>query len=216
MINKSYRRKGKSGIRAKKFKRRGYRKTAKTVNVKRQVHYFTRRCNLGGIVSVGINTPTLTSFTFKLDNVPNVSDFTALFDQYKMTKIELFFKLMQDPSAQNNAQSWYPTMYYCVDHDDATAPTSINDLLQHGRTQQRIMKPNSYIKVVIKPAVLFEVARGTGTTTVSPQWNQWIDMAHVDTLHYGLKYAFDNSFNINPNYSVEVFAKYHFACRDTR
>lgn len=202
----------------RRFVKRGYKKAAAKVNLKRQHYYFSRKVNLGAIVSVGLNTPTLTSLSFKLSDVPGVSDFTSLFDQYKLTYVKLMFKLQQDPSAQTAVNSFYPTMYHCVDHDDVSAPTSIDDLRQHGRTRMSVLRPNRYTVIKVKPSVLYEVARnaGLGTTTVAPKWRQWIDMAHTDTIHYGLKYALDNTFNLNPNYSLEVQAQYWFQCRDTR
>lgn len=205
-------------VRRKKFIKRGYKKAAAKVNLKRQVHYFSRRVNLGSIVSVGLNTPTLTSLSFKLSNVPNVSEFGNLFDQYKLTYVKLMFKLNQDPSAQTAVNAFYPTMYHCVDHDDISAPTSLDDMRQHGRTRMSVLKPNRYTVIKVKPSVLYEVSRdaSAGTTTVAPKWRQWIDMAHTDTVHYGLKYALDNTFNLNPNYSLEVQAQYWFSCRDTR
>lgn len=210
--------KKKRTFKRKRFAKKGYKKAAAKVNLKQQVHYFSRRVNLGSIVSVGLNTPTLTSLSFSLSQLPSPGDFTSLFDQFMITKVRLYFKLNQDPSTQSAVNSFYPSLYTCVDHDDISAPTSINDMLQHGRTRQRILQPNRYITIDIKPSVLYEVARNaaTGTTTLAPKWRQWVDMAHTDTVHYGLKYAIDNTFNINPNYSLEVFGKYWFACRDTR
>lgn len=205
-------------LRRRKFVKRGYRKGAARVNLKNQVHYFSRKVNLGSIVSVGLNTPTLTSLSFKLNDVPNVSEFTALFDQFKLSYVKLMFKLNQDPSAQTAVNAFYPTMYHSVDHDDVSAPTSLNDMREHGRTRMTVLRPNRYSVVKIKPSVLFEVSRnsGAGTTTFVPKWRQWVDMAHPDTIHYGLKYALDNTFNLNPNYSLEVQAQYWFQCRDTR
>lgn len=203
--------------RRRKFNKRGYRKIASKVNIKRQVHYFTRRAQIGTIVSVNLNVPTLSSMTYTLSQLPNVSDFTALFDQYKITHVKLYAKLTLDPSAQTAVNSFYPTMYYSVDHDDSATPTSLNDMREHGRTKMVVLRPNRYTAINIKPAVLNEVSRNpSGTTTFVPKWRQWVDMAHPDTVHYGLKYALDNSFNLNPNYAVEFQAKFWFQCRDTR
>lgn len=203
--------------RKRKYIKRGYKKAAAAkVNLKNNVHYFQRRVNLGTIVSTGINQPTLTSLSFNLNQLPNVGEFTTLFDQFKMTHVKLFFKLNQDPSTQTAGNSFYPTMYYCPDHDDVTPPTSIDDLRQHGRTKMVTLRPSKYTVVNIKPSVLNQLFRIAGQTTVQPKWRQWIDMAHPDTSHYGLKYAFDNAFNINSNYSVEVQAQYWFQCRDVR
>lgn len=205
-------------LRRRKFTKRGYRKAASKVNLKRQVHYFSRKLSLGSIVSANLNVPTLTSLTFRLSDVPNVGEFSSLFDQFKLTYVKLMFKLNQDPSSQPATNSFYPTMYHSVDHDDAVAPSSLNDMREHGRTRMSVLRPNRYTVVKVKPSVLFEAARnpGAGTTTYCPKWRQWVDMAHTDTLHYGLKYALDNTFNLNPNYSLEVQAQYWFQCRDTR
>lgn len=203
-------------LRRRKYNKRGYRKIASKVNLKRQVHYFSRKAYLTTIVSANLNVPTLTSLSFKLNDIPSVADYTALFDQYKLSFVKLNFKLTVDPSAQTAVNAFYPTMYYCPDYDDITVPGSLNELREHGRCRQVVLRPNRYTTVKMKPAVLTEVLRNTGTTTLSPKWRQWIDMAHPDTLHYGLKYAIDNQFNLNPNYALEVTAQYWFSCRDTR
>lgn len=192
------------------------RRSAARTNLKNQIHYFKRKTDLGSISSVNANVPTLTSFTFKLSDLPNSSEFTALFDNFMITYVKLYFKLQQDPSAQPATTAFHPVLYYCPDYDDSVAPTSLQDLREHGRTKQVILKPDEYAIVTIKPAVLSEQFRNVGNTTYSPKWRQWVDCAHPDTTHYGLKYALDNTFNLNANYIVNITAEYWFSCKDTR
>lgn len=192
------------------------RRSAARTNLKNQIHYFRRKTNLGSIVSTGLNTPTLTSFFFRLSDLPNVGEFTGLFDQFMITYVKLYFKLQQDPSAQTAANSFYPTLTYCPDYDDSDPPGSIQELREHGRTKQVILTPDKFTIVTVKPSVLGEMFRSSGNVTLAPKWRQWVDCAHPDTRHYGLKYALDNSFNINPNYSIEVTAEYWFSCKECR
>lgn len=203
-------------VRRRKYVKRGYKRAAAKTNVKRQTYFFKRRTFLNNIVSVGINTPTLTSTTFSLGQLPGISDFTSLFDKYKITYVKMMMKLVVDPSAQNANVSHYPTLYYCPDYDDNLTPASINDLREYGRTRMAVLRPDRYVTIRIKPAVLQEYFISAGQTSVASKWNQWVDMARTDIPHYGLKYAIDNLFNLNSNYQLEQQICMWFQCKDTR
>lgn len=188
-------------------------KIAKRVNLKHDLYYFTRYVDVNNIQSAG-TTDYFSSLTFSLASIPNVGDFTSLFDQYKITKVELFWKLAVDPSAQTSSSSQWPTLYYVNDHDDSTPFTSINQMRECNKMRFKVLRPFRYAKTIIKPAVLSEIYRSAVSTSYVPKWNQWVDMVHTDVPHYGVKYAFDYFSNLS--YVVQIRAKYHISFRHTR
>jgi len=57
---------------------------------RQKVHFFKRHVDLGTITlsSAGITTQ---GYSFQLDEVPNYTEFTALYDQYKLSAVAIKF-----------------------------------------------------------------------------------------------------------------------------
>lgn len=201
-------------VRSSRRAPRRYVKKSKKVSVTSLQHRFTRWYDSGTFAGNVVNAPLLQSASFALNALPNVSEFANLFDQYKITHVQLRFHLNVDPSAQAAGSAVYPKLYYATDFDDANAPASFDDLRQHARLQVRVMNPNRPIVVNIKPAVTTLVYRGPTTSSYVPKWRQFIDMAQTDVPHYGLKWAIDNL--TNTNYSVKIEGRMWFTCKDVR
>lgn len=186
------------------------------VNLKRQIHYFKRSCDLGNVV-LDTNTPTLIPqpLTFRLNQLPASTEFTDLFDNYRITYVKLMIRLNVSPDAQSPTTAVYPRILYVRDYDDSVIPSSVDVLRQYGNCQQKVLNPNENMVITLKPAIRNLVSRDTsGQVVYSPKWKQWIDCAHSDTLHYGLKYAIENCGN--SNYTLNFQATYWFQCKDTR
>jgi hypothetical protein len=101
--------------------------------VYRPVYKFSR--TIEGVFNVlndGIN-PTLAAFLFRLSDLPNSTDFTNLFDMYRLTKIQVEwtpeYTELTDAAPISNAINVH--MYSAVDISDANAPISVNEVLQY-------------------------------------------------------------------------------------
>lgn len=208
-----YYKKSTNNQRRKKFYRRSLQKRS-YANLKRDVHYFKRSFLQTTILGNAAYTPYLAGVNWTFNALPNYTEFANMFDRYKVTYVKLYFHLKIDPSAQAAASATFPKLYYVTDFDDSTNPTSINQLREHSNLKIKVLNPNKPVVVRVKPAVLQEVYRGLASTTYSPKWNQWIDMANVDVPLYGLKIAIDNL--TNTNYAVDIDAKMWFQCKDVR
>lgn len=97
--------------------------------------YKFKRVEQGGdydIICDGIN-PTLVGINFKLNFVPNYTDFTNLFDVYKILKIIIKwtpeYTELTDAAPISNAVNVY--FNSAIDLTDGSNPTSVNDLLQY-------------------------------------------------------------------------------------
>lgn len=186
-------------------------------NLRRDTHYFKRsfaQIAPGAFVGNAVYAPYLNSYSFSLGQLPQVSEFTNLFDRYKITHVQLRFFLKIDPSAQTAANASFPKLYFVKDYNDTSTPSNLDELRQHNKCQVRVLNPNRPIIVNIKPAVLSETYRGVATTTYSPKWRQWVDCTHTDVPHYGLKWGIDDF--TNTNYKLDIEGKMWFACKDQR
>lgn len=106
--------------------------------VYRPVYKFSRTINERYDFSTdGIN-PTLVAFVFTLDQLPDYTDFTRLFDMYKIQKIEIQwnpeYTELTDAALVSNAVNVYVNSV--VDLTDASAPSSVDELLQSQQLQQ--------------------------------------------------------------------------------
>lgn len=150
-------------------------------------HYFSRTVSTD-VISVAGGPPAVYTEgrAFRLNELPGVTDFTNLFDQYCITKIVLkFFPCGTEVSASEITSYTAPRITIAQDFDDITTPLTESELLEmKGHRTYQFTKPITH---VIKPAINAEVYRSGITSSYSPKWNQWIDCATVDVPHYGIK-----------------------------
>lgn len=183
-----------------------------------QVHHFTRHCEkvaLAGQNSV-LYAPYLSFITFQLSDLPAYSEFTALYDQYKINCVVLSWKLMNAPEAQGmqyNASN-YPEIIYCYDYDTNAPASTLNQIRERGNCKQKILRPNSYMKMVIRPKITTPVFNGALSFAYAVHRPSWIDCTNASVPHFGIQYAIDNF--QNPNYVLTVEAKYYVSFRNTQ
>lgn len=202
-------------------------RTLSSIGDTRNRHSFRRMCASEVIDITGVAYTA--GMEFKLSDLPGSVEFSDLYDRYKLTTVVLRFRIINNPDAayplnasgnsgQPATSNWFPRLFYCKDYDDSSAE-SLGALRERAKTKMAVLRPNKYVKIVVKPAVTVQTYRTTTTTGYSPSWNQWIDMAQNNVPYYGLKYVVDLS-GIDPNdsypYKLEIEKQYFFTCKDVR
>jgi len=162
---------------------------------------------LGNNINFGFSLGNIMSFTnganFRLDPVPNASDFQNLFDYYciKNVKMTLFFSRNTDPMTTAGSVLGMPLLQIANDFDDIaetmTAP-SMNERVgcrhvqfdannSNGISQYLKPKPNS---VVIQT----DVSSGAGVVSSAGvvMNTQWLDVAQSNIVHNGIKVFYNN------------------------
>lgn len=117
--------------------------------------------------------------------LPNYTEFTNLYDMYRINKIVV--KLIPKVSetgmvlgATNNSAGIQ--LHSAIDYDDSTAPTNIAQLCQYS-TYKMTRGHNIHTRVFVPKC---EMSAG-GTANVAPKAYQWLDTAHPDIPHFGMK-----------------------------
>lgn len=194
------------------------KRTRRTTAMSRMVgstttHSFIRKASpfalQGNIAYAPYQNVTAISFS----QIANSSEFSALYDQYKLNLVKVQFWLRVDPSAQTAAAAVAPKLYWFRDMDD-NVPASMTEMRERAKCKIAVLRTDRPVTVWIKPNVLAEVYRGVGTTTYSPKFGQWLDMTNTDVAHYGVKWNIDNL--TNTNYYVDIESTYYFQCKNTR
>lgn len=177
-------------------------------------HHFRRLFNVGTWAGNAAYVPLAQATGFAMNALPGVTDFTTLYDQYKVTHIQLRFHLRIEPGAQVAADASYPRLFYITDHDDLTPPSSIDDIRQNSRCKVRVLQPNKEIIVNFKPSILTVMYQSALASGYTPAYNKWVGMSNTVLPYYGLKWCVD-IFN-NVNYRLDVEGVAWFQCKSTK
>lgn len=132
-------------------------------------------------------------WTFLLSNVSQYTEFTTLFDQYKINCIVL--KATWHQSAESPGVSVnYPTpiMHYVVDYTDATAPLTVAELAQYQNYKQINLSRAGSWSVKIYPRVQKMVYTSAVATGYAPG-KSWINTTDYGVPHYGFKFLVDGT-----------------------
>lgn len=156
------------------------------------------------------------------------TDFTALFDQYRINKVTLTVQMINNPDANNyinaqgvappvNTTNWYPKLWYIFDADGGSDET-ISSIKERQGVKCRILMPNKTIKISWRPmcrVLTYSTATSTG---YSPK-NIKVDMTDTNVEHFGLKYVFDanqtDTLDAAP-FKFVFETKLHFTCYGVR
>lgn len=206
---------------ARPAKKRKFNMTRKKMGRRRlggmtQVHHFRRMfANTGTIVGNAVYNPYLDIFgPVTLSQVQGASDFTNLFDQYRLNFCVVKFYLKISPDAQTAANASFPKLYWHRDYDDSNVPLSIAEMRENGRTKVAVMHPNRPVTIKFKPNCLGVLYQSAIANQYTPKFKQWLDMSNAQTPHYGFKYAIDDLTNTNYRVTQEIYL--YFSCKNTR
>jgi len=144
---------------------------------------------------------------FSLGDIAQWSEYTQLFDQYRINYVELIIEALTSVSSAGPAngagavgvQGAMPTMYLAVDYDNTAVPTVVEELtgfqgvkkLKFGATERNTMKirirPRT--KTVTQPLVTVGTPPVPTTVSLSAvnKSGQWIDCSYPNTIHYAVK-----------------------------
>lgn len=181
-------------------KRNGYRKSYKKRYGNRYIkgrlkkwkrkispnlYRFTRWTESSNIV-VDSTGDLSVAYTFKLSDLPNYSEFTGLYDQYRIKAVRYQILWQQQELLPSTTASYIGTVLHAIDLDDATSPASANEMYQY--KYLKIGKSIGMTKRYLKPRTLTTMYNNGVTSAYSLQNRKaWLDAAYPDIQHFGLK-----------------------------
>jgi len=123
--------------------------------------------------------------TVKLNQMPNYTDFTQLFDAYKITHAQFkfipHFNVGQVPLGPQNTQ--VARLCTVIDQDDDTAPAGLTTLMQYSSLEESLLDKERVRN--FSPRISVQTYRGTTTTGYNtPDSPVWVDAADADVPHY--------------------------------
>jgi len=195
----------------------------KTAN---KVHSFIRWCDKDaqypGASGPSAINETLADqnlvYTFKLDNVVNPSDFTNLFDVYKINKITLHMTRVRNQTG-NGIDSPFNRKICVVWDDDGNALTQEDDYLEYGNCKRYNVIGNGDIKLTLYPklsAPLLNAGGGVNAFQSIPASKQWLKIEDDDVPHFALKIFVPAGIAPEDYGLFTVRAKYHISLKNSK
>lgn len=187
-------------------------------------HTFSRRCASITEEMNGLSLSRMYEISF--GDMLQSSDFTAMFDQYRITKVTFTIQMINNPGAflviggptnTQNVTNWYPKVWYMVDQDGGSTET-ISTIKERQGVRCRILQPNKEIRISFRPKCR-TLTYSTSTSTGYAPRNIKIDMTDTNVEHYGLQVVFDsNGQNPDDTYPFKfvVERKVYFTCYGVR
>lgn len=164
-----------------------------------KIYLFKRFADYGELTISNVTT-TLIGYNFSLDDLPNSSEFTSLYDMYKINCVKLTFLPQQTQSISSgsiNNPNASARFFSAIDYNDSNAPASIDELRNYQSCKVTpILRPHK--RVIFKPKILVG-----GVMTSSP----WLTTATPSANYFGLKVAvepMDSTSTTTMMYTVEA------------
>lgn len=189
-----------------------FKRTADFTNISAGISALATNCTVGyNPGNFAINWATLGSgaemyatlgIRFNINQIPNITEFSNLFDQYSLRKVVVKFVPWTNDApvtvTGNLLHSTSPILDYCIDLDDADPPSPSQVGLQQLRERNnhktvRMFKPHT---IVIKPRARGGI--GVADSSVQPIGlirPRWINLSEPNVPYFGLKLIFSG---INP------------------
>lgn len=193
------------------------RKFSRTMMVpsNQKIHYFKRHVDLGiiNLTNAGI---TSQGWSFQLNEVPNYTEFTNLYDQYKLCAAAVKFIPLQtvsqiSPTGVGNFNIRFATV---IDYDSSGAFATFDDAREFSTC--KVKACTQYHTRYIKPRIRSANENDSNTIVASGTRKMWLSTTVTNIPHYGLRYVFEAI--PTPSYVMQykVEAVYYLAMRNVK
>lgn len=124
---------------------------------------------------------------FTLNALPDYTDFTTLYDTYKICAVKMKFIWSHNSSDVANENKGVCYLLTVNDVDDGTPAASVNEMLQYSSYKtSSLVKP---VKRYVKPCKLIQMYETAVSTGYTPTRKGYLDCADNAVPHYGIKWA---------------------------
>lgn len=163
---------------------------------------------------------------FALDDIPSITDFTALYDLYKINGIKMKIIPYNDTSLSPSNVGGYGAcsamVHHVQDDDDIVSPTAsdvgVDEIRQYlGYVTQSACSKRPITRY-IRPRIALAGA-GAGAFTVAVNIRpKWINCAYTNATHYGFKAIFEvfNTSAVATTFTYKIEPTYYLGFKNVR
>lgn len=181
--------------------------------IKQPVQFFKRVLYSPNFISVTAGTDGLVQTPFRLDFVPNRTEFTALYDQYMIKAIKVTLMPRGNSSDLGTAATLgnVSRVFSVLDYDDSNNPTSISQLCEYQNLKVTDSVKN-HTRYLI-PKFNANIAGPLGTIARKPSVG-FLDVTDESVVHNGVKWAIQAPANGTVIY--DLMTTYYLAFKNVR
>jgi hypothetical protein len=132
------------------------------------------------------------STNVQITSLPNFAEFTSLYDQYRIDRVEVGFTFSNNVSTVSNPTTTLPILGVAIDYDDV-ADTNFSSLQQYDSFQSFQLGAPSLPsgKRVFSLSPTFTSSVYTNAGTGHARQRGFLDCSYPTVQHYGLKASLD-------------------------
>lgn len=166
---------------------------------------FTR-CTEPALLSKGSTDPS-GLVTFALGDLPSYTDFTSLYDMYRIVRVDFKFTGIFNAVVTSK-------LYVTSDYDGG-AMTTLAEMSQRRHVERMISVDCPEFTFTVRPRVASSVLATAGLSA-SGVTSTWVDLSTPTVVHYGLQYYVLNYNTGAGGLNIYTSAAYTFDCSGLR
>lgn len=180
----------------------------------KRITYITRTCEKSSINLVGQVWSTR-QYVFRLSDLPNYTEITNLYDQYKIEKVKLHFLPRFSTTDVDAGGNYTNTLLWNCTSDDGTVRLfSESDALQAMSAKMRVS--NDPFTLWVKPKFQLEAATALAFSSAAPRTG-WLDCDNFGVTHHGHEIAgYNMGAGAGQVTEFKCYATYYIALKDAK
>jgi len=151
--------------------------------------------------------------TFRLQDLPNYTEMSNLFERYTIKKISYRWYVEQDPNNQTIKK--FPTVSWVNSYTSSGAPTALNQIQQYPTYRKHMFtesRPMTRLHTLRPASLTVNYATGV-SSTYNAKWGQFLTTADAQAQWYGLAIWIDN---LQTGVTLQLEATYHIQLRGVK
>lgn len=173
-------------------------------------HHFKRTVYYNGAINGSNVIDQFGALQFNLSALPAYTEFTNLFDMYRINKVKVTF-MPRANNADISATAGQVKFFSVLDYDDASALGNIGELMQYENL--KTTRCTSDHSRTLAPRFASEVYQNSVTTGYSSR-RGWLDCDNPSIQHFGLKWGWQQL--PTGAQSMDLKVEYYLSFRNTR
>lgn len=190
---------------------------SKSKRARRRVQVARNQISIQRSIVLGVTKITTDAGDYNelsLGGFPGSSDLSSLFQQYRVDKVRVTYKLVTAPNSANAA---FPTLYTAPQYLQSGLPASRDEVLQYqGLRIFQFAPSRTEVTYTYKPKVNRLVYRSAIASSYEPV-TAWLSTLDLSAQHYySVEWIDRYNSTTNPEHTIEKVVTVWVSCRQSR
>lgn len=173
-----------------------------------KIHHFKRTLLTSTITGSTVDLGGVQTLYFS--DLPNYTEFTNLFDMFRINKVVTKFIPLSDEA---NVGTQSTTLFYTyLDYNDGTTPVSESEVCQYDTL--RISQGLKQHVRIYTPCMLAGVSNPV--TVAKPEWKQWYNCANATAIYFNALKYWRPAQPTGQLVNYKIVTTVYFSCRSVK